>query len=58
MKNVLIFLLLIATANTLAQQNIKVSLQVANSFTGELVENGKCELLSPDSAFISDGKWQ
>lgn len=51
-------LLLLFPLSLFAQQAIKVSFQVANSFTGELVENGKCELLSSDSTFLANGKWQ
>ena len=57
MKKLLFTMLLIISANLYSQTDIKVSLQVANTFTGELIENGKCELLSPDSTFLANGKW-
>ena len=57
MKNSLFVLFCLLAINVFPQKNIKVSLKVANSFTGELIENGKCELLSPDSTFISYGEW-
>ena len=58
MKKLLFLILSVVAPNLYSQTDIKVSLQVANSFTGELVENGKCELLSSDSTFLANGKWQ
>ncbi|MBR5599709.1 MAG: hypothetical protein IKW29_00240, partial [Bacteroidaceae bacterium] len=57
MKNLFFVLFCLWAINVFPQENIKVSLKVANSFTGELVENGKCELLSSDSTFMSNGEW-
>ena len=54
MKKLLFTMLLIISANLYSQTDIKVSLKVANTFTGELIENGKCELLSPDSTFLAN----
>ena len=58
MKKLLFLIFSVVAPNLYSQTDIKVSLQVANSFTGELVENGKCELLSSDSTFLANGKWQ
>ena len=56
MKNLLIFLASFLAAGAYAQSDsVSVNVDFIDSFTGELIEDAKVELLTPDSTYIRDG---
>ena len=53
MKNLLIFLASFLAAGAYAQSDsVSVNVDFIDSFTGELIEDAKVELLTPDSTYI------
>lgn len=56
MKNLLIFLASFLAAGAYAQSDsVSVNVDFIDSFTGELIEDAKVELLTPDSTYVRDG---
>lgn len=59
MRKVFIGVMSVLCMNLYAQKNdsINVLVPVADAFTGNMIENGKVEVLALDSTFIAEGQW-
>lgn len=60
MRKVFIGVMSVLCMNLYAQKNdsINVLVPVADAFTGNMIENGKVEVLALDSTFIAEGQWR
>lgn len=60
MRKIFIGVVSVLCMNLYAQKNdsINVLVPVADAFTGNVIENGKVEVLALDSTFIAEGQWR